>query len=149
MQARLVPADFYTIGYERLSFDELFSLLKGAGVRCLIDVRIRPWSQVPDYRKETLEEKLGEYEDVQGYAIKYISMPSLGNPYKDAGWKEEYRHMISVKNDELDMLRRNILKCPSVLMCYEKDPADCHRSILAEIIKKRYGLDHMDIREKR
>lgn len=27
-----------------------------------------------------------------------------------------------------------------ILCCYEKDPADCHRSVLAEFVKKHLGI---------
>jgi uncharacterized protein (DUF488 family) len=149
MQSRLSSPDFYTVGYERLSLDELLSILQGSGVRCLIDVRARPWSRVTDYNKEALEEKLPEHEKKTGYAIKYVSMPSVGNPYRDSAWKEEYGQMISGKSFELEKLRLAISECLSALMCYEKDPGDCHRSILADLIKNRYGLDYSDLREKR
>ncbi len=146
MQARLAPFDFYTIGYERLSLDELLSRLRAAGIRCLVDVRARPWSQVTEYTKAVLEERLYEYGRDHGYAIKYVSMPSLGNSYRDERWKEQYRSATLLKNDELEKLRCILVTCPVVLMCYEKDPGDCHRSILAEILRERYGLDYADLR---
>jgi uncharacterized protein (DUF488 family) len=149
MQSRLASPDFYTVGYERLSFDELFTLLRDADVRCLVDVRAKPWSRVADYNVGALEEKFAEYGSEAGFVIKYVSMPSLGNPYRDPSWKEEYLKMISGKTGELEKLHATVTGCTAALMCYERDPRDCHRSILAGIIKKRYGLDYSDLRENR
>jgi uncharacterized protein (DUF488 family) len=149
MQSHLASPDFYTVGYEQLSLTELFTLLRDANVRCLIDVRARPWSRVADYNIEALEEKFTEYGQNAGSAIKYVSMPSLGNPYRDPSWKEEYLKMISGKTVELEKLHAIIAGCMTALMCYERDPRDCHRWMLAGIIKKRYGLDYSDLRENR
>jgi uncharacterized protein (DUF488 family) len=141
-----IKADFFTIGYERMRVDELFLVLKGAGVRCLADVRVNPWSNVPDYCAATLEEKLDVLGKEHGYDIRYISLRELGNPFRDEGWKEDYRQHISDKGEALGQLRDLILSCPTALMCYEKDPSDCHRSILSAVLRERYGLEPADLR---
>lgn len=141
-----VDVDFYTVGYERLSPEELFLLLRCAGVRCLADVRARPWSRVPDYGKEALESRLDEYGRKYEYGIKYVSMSAVGNPYCEPDWKERYRKMIESRSLELEKLHSAISACRSALMCYEKDPVDCHRSILSGIMASRYGLSYADLR---
>lgn len=60
MQSRLGmfvgdDAGFFTVGYERLSLEELFLLLKDAGVECLVDVRQAPWSRVPEFSKPVMK----------------------------------------------------------------------------------------------
>lgn len=145
MQRRLSSVDFYTIGYERLGIEELFLLLLGAGVKRLIDVRVNPWSNVPDYCAAALEERLRAIGEERGHFIEYISMRELGNPFRDQGWKEQYRQRIT-KNKALKELHDLIISRPSALMCYEKDPSDCHRSLLAQVMRERYGLEHADLR---
>jgi uncharacterized protein (DUF488 family) len=155
-QARLGPidVDFYTVGYEKLSVEDLFAMLKGAGVHCLADVREAPWSRVNDYRKHVLEDRLEGLGTAQGYHIKYISMPSLGNPPEnrrsDRSHTEAmafYRQHTVTKTKELDDLHETITRCKTALMCYEADPAECHRSELAKIMAVRYGLTFADLRK--
>ncbi|OPY29024.1 MAG: hypothetical protein A4E28_01133 [Methanocella sp. PtaU1.Bin125] len=154
-QARLGPvdADFFTVGYERLSVEELFSLLKVAGVHCLADVRDTPWSRVHDYRKGVLEGRLEGLGAAQGYHVRYVSIPSLGNPAEnrksDRSHAEAmtfYRHYVQSKTKELDELHDTMARCRTALMCYEADPAECHRSELARIMAERYGLTYADLR---
>lgn len=143
--------DFYTVGYERLSLEDLFLLLNANGVHCLVDVREAPWSQVPDYRKATLEEKLPELSRLHGYEIRYVSMPSVGNVYRkndlsDREITESYRGHIVQKEPELEVLCSLIKKCKTALMCYEADPKECHRSVLASVLAGKYGLTYSDLR---
>lgn len=149
----LAEADFYTLGYERLGLEEMFDILRDAGVRCLVDVREAPWSRVPEYRKDVLESRLDELGTARQYHIKYISMPALGNPAENrnsdramADMMEFYRNHVITKPDELDELANMIRKCKSALMCYEADPKECHRSVLAALIADRYGLGYSDLR---
>ena len=146
--------DYYTIGYERLKLDDLFALLKGAGVRCLVDVRNSPRSRVPSYNKRVLEARLEELGAAHGYHIRYVSMPALGNPPEnrkgDCGSSEAieyYRKHALAQGPQLDELREIIGKCRTALMCYEADPACCHRSTLAAILNERYGLAGADLRQ--
>ncbi|HEY3422913.1 MAG TPA: DUF488 domain-containing protein [Methanocellaceae archaeon] len=141
-----VETDFFTVGYERLSVEELFFLLKGAGVRCLADLRANPWSNVPDHCAAALEEKLDTLGKDQGYSIRYVSVRELGNPFREDDWKEKFLESLSSKGKALEDLRDLILSCPTALICYEKDPSDCHRSILSAVLRARYGLEPVDLR---
>lgn len=141
-----IKADFFTVGYERMRIDELFLVLKGAGVQCLVDVRATPWSNVPDYCAAALEEKLDVLGKEHGYSIRYISARELGNPFRDDDWKEKYLESLSSKGKALEDLRELVLSCPTALMCYEKDQSDCHRSILSAVLRERYGLEPADLR---
>jgi uncharacterized protein (DUF488 family) len=142
-----VKADFFTVGYERLSAEELFSLLEGAGVRCLADVRANPWSQVPDYCAAALEEKMRELGESRGYTIEYVSVRELGNPFRDGDWKDQYRRSLSSKDEAIERLWAMIRSRPTALLCYEKDPSDCHRSILSAMLRERYGIEPADLRQ--
>lgn len=143
--------DFYTVGYERLSFQDLFLLLKDNGVHCLVDVREAPWSQVSDYRKATLEEKFPELSRFYDYNVGYMSMSSVGNVYRkndqsDREILNNYRRHIVLKDAELMTLRGLLIKSKTVLMCYEEDPKLCHRSVLASVLASKYGFIYSDLR---
>jgi uncharacterized protein (DUF488 family) len=148
-------ADFYTVGYEKKSVGELFRMLKEAGVRCLVDVREAPWSRVPDYCKNVLEDRLAELSTASNYQIRYISMPALGNPQENrksdrpvAEMMTVYRQHAQSKARELEELYDILKKCKTALMCYEADPAECHRSALAAILAEKYGLMYVDLRTR-
>jgi uncharacterized protein (DUF488 family) len=145
--------DYYMIGYEKLKLENLFALLKDAGVRCLVDVRSSPRSRVPYYNKNVLVERLDELGSAHDYHIKYISIPALGNPPENrkghCGSSEAiayYRDHITTQGQALDELHDIIKRCRTALMCYEADPACCHRSELAAVMKERYGLTFRDLR---
>ena len=94
----------------------------------------------------TLEEKLDALGKEHGHPIRYISVRELGNPFRDDDWKEKYIESLSSKGKALEELHELILSCPTALMCYEKDPSDCHRSILSAVLRARYGLEPADLR---
>ena len=72
-------------------------------------------------------------------------VPSWGavQQYKRSGdwenFKEQY--LLKLENEELLGLLPLLEAGGIVLVCYEKDPSVCHRSILAEWLTKKYGLD--------
>jgi uncharacterized protein (DUF488 family) len=147
-------ADFYTVGYEKLKLEDLFALLRQAGVHCLVDVRDTPWSRVPAYCKNALEDGLAELGSASSYPVKYISMPALGNPRENresdrsmAEMWTVYRQHVLARNRELEELRELMKNCKAALMCYEADPAECHRSVLATIMTEKYGLTYADLRK--
>src|SRR3954454_13489822 len=69
----------WTIGYERLLPPQLVNELRTAGVRRVLDVRIRPQSRRPGMSKTRLAEALGEH------GIAYESRRDLGTP-PDLKW---------------------------------------------------------------
>ena len=60
--------------------------------------------------------------------------------------EEKNVEILSSKGKALEELRELILSCPTALMRYEKDSSDCHRSILSEVLRERYGLQPADLR---
>lgn len=131
-----------TIGYERASLEGFVQALKAAGVETLIDVRSVPWSQRPEFRQDALRKSL------LAAGIGYVHIRALGNPDEGreaarAGDVETYRaHMaaqIATADGQKGLARVADLarKGPVSLMCYERDPARCHRSLVAEELTAR------------
>ncbi len=145
--------DFFMIGYEKIDVEELFDMLETAGVHCLVDVRNLPRSRRAFYNKDVLQRKLNDLSEAHGYKIEYISITALGNPPENrkghCGSPEAtaaYRSHVLTQEAALDELQGIIGRCRTALMCYEADPACCHRSELAVIIAERYGLTGRDLR---
>ena len=53
-------------------------------------------------------------------------------------WTTRWEDVIADKS--IDIIGHICLNTSSVLLCYEKDPKDCHRNILAREISFRTGL---------
>jgi uncharacterized protein (DUF488 family) len=126
----------YSIGYEGLSIDEFLMKLIDEKIQILVDVRNNPWSMKFGFTKHKLEmfcEKMN---------IQYTNIPSLGIPSnlrQDLNDKKDYeelfkkysKHIVN-KKEELNYLRDLSTEKRIALMCFEKDPAYCHRRIIAE-----------------
>ena len=130
----------YTIGYESKNIDEFISNLKSHRISALVDVREIPISRKAGFSKSKLSERL------QNSEIDYIHIRELGSPKhlrnklkQDGDIKyffNEYSKYINSKKIVLEQLHQLILKKISCLMCFEKFPEKCHRTIVAKEIKK-------------
>jgi len=128
----------YTLGYQSLSVPLYLQSLVNAGVGVVIDVRENAWSQRPEFVKSNLRRALTTV------GIDYHHLRSAGNPSsnrKNARSAKEclrrYRHYLRAHSDCLSELLALVREAdsqgrPACLMCYERDIANCHRSVLVE-----------------
>ena len=145
----MVTTELHTIGYEAHDSETFVWLLQKAGVRLVVDVRWSARSRNRDFAKSALEEALTRA------GIGYVHMPELGvAPELRAGLKQtgdfdaygkEYLKHLSTRRDVLRGLYTLIAKEPCCLMCMEKDPRRCHRSVLADHLRRLNG-DSISIR---
>ena len=144
MAATPAPA-LYTIGYQGASLAAFIAELKGAGVRTLVDVRYQPFSMRPEFRQRALAEAL------EKSGIAYLHLKPLGNPPESrdaarAGDRARYRLLFQAHLDRAATraaLDRVIGLCETgaaALMCLERDPKDCHRSMVADRVAALAGL---------
>ena len=125
--------------------------LEAAGVERVIDVRFRPQSRRPGMSKTRLGERLA------GHRIAYEHRRALGTPadlrwlYKNnrvaEGHEAFARHVAGASADELDALAAELEDGPrTALLCLEADPAECHRSVLVDELRRRVpGLEVVDL----
>jgi uncharacterized protein (DUF488 family) len=129
----------FTIGYEGATVAEFLAALQKAGVERVIDVRAVPNSRRPGFSKTPLRNALAEA------GIDYVHLRALGTPADGraaarAGRKDELKRIyagqlelpeaIAETGKMLDLSREK----PSALLCYERDPAACHRTLLLEAV---------------
>lgn len=127
----------YTIGYEGLSVHDFLELLSDADIDLLIDVRDLPLSRKPGFSKRSLADHLHTRH------IEYRHIRDLGAPkqirhvLRESGDWETYRcsfeNLVLDRQEELladvaDLARDH----RAALMCFERDPAHCHRSLISE-----------------
>lgn len=131
-----------TIGYERAGLAGFVAALQAAGVATLIDVRSVPWSQRPEFRQDPLRKSL------LAAGIGYVHIRALGNPKEgreaakagdDATYRRHMAAQLASADGQKGLARVAELarKGPVSLMCYERDPAHCHRSLVADELDAR------------
>ncbi|RYY32411.1 MAG: DUF488 domain-containing protein [Sphingomonadales bacterium] len=127
----------YTIGYEATTMAEFIAALKGAGVERLIDVRALPLSRRPGFSKNILAATLKEA------GVEYVHLKNLGTPKpgRDAAKKGDVATLEAVYETQLGLpeaqaeaarMRALAAEKPSALLCYERNPEHCHRTLLLE-----------------
>lgn len=129
----------YTIGHGARTIDEFLDLLRGAGVRRLVDVRSAPGSRKhPRFGKDALAASLEHngigYEwkkELGGFrktrpGSRHTALRSPGfRGYADHMETEEFR-------DARDWLVRTCAEPPTAVMCAESLWWRCHRRMLAD-----------------
>jgi len=139
---RPVP-NLSTIGYEQAKPDAVLAELKRAKVNLLVDTRAVAASRRPGFSKRQLAASLDER------GIRYLHLQKLGTPAEGrtanhAGdmrkfWRIYEKHLkTQAAKDAMDELVALVRNGEHVcLLCYERDPAQCHRSRIAKIVHTR------------
>jgi uncharacterized protein (DUF488 family) len=138
----------FTIGYEGATVSELLAALEQAGVKRVIDVRAVPNSRRPGFSKTPLRNALAEAN------IDYVHLRALGTPADGRAAARAGRH------DELERIYAGQLELPeaiaqvaqmvdlakerpSAVLCYERDPSGCHRTLLLEAVASDAEVVHL------
>lgn len=126
----------YTAGYEGLNIDAFIARLKQAQIDKVLDVREYPLSRKPGFSKKAFAQCLADA------GIAYEHCPPLGCPkpirnrYKvDGDWglyARDFRAYIRTQPALLQRLVGDTAEQRICMVCYEADPAFCHRSLIAE-----------------
>jgi uncharacterized protein (DUF488 family) len=135
----------YTIGYEATTMAEFLTALRDAGVERVIDVRALPLSRRPGFSKNILAASLGEA------GIDYVHLKNLGTPKRgrDAAKKGDVATLREVYDEQLGLpeaqaqvaqMRALAAEKPSALLCFERDPCHCHRTLLLQAEGERFDV---------
>ena len=135
----------FTIGYEGMDIDRFVRTLKVSGVRQVADVRAVAVSRKPGFSKKRLDARLA------AEGIRYRHFVSLGDPKPGreaarAGNFEAFRaiygtHLDSAPaQDGLRCLAAAVREAPTCLLCFERDPKTCHRSLVAQEVSREIGF---------
>lgn len=141
ISASPAPPTIFTIGHGTRSIDELLSLLRGAGVRRLVDIRSFPSSRKhPQFGKDALAASL----DSEGIAYEWKK--ELGGfrrarpgsrhaALRSAGFRGYADHMETHEFEAArDWLIRASTETPTAVMCAESLWWKCHRRMLADAL---------------
>ena len=133
----------YTIGYGGRDPKDFVGLLKERGVKTVIDVRMSPKGYMSFYSKAKTRDK-GIEALLSGGGIEYVHMPDLGNPYfHNQGWRAHYANRLAKMDPAWKDAVLNVRGTPC-LLCAEKDPTECHRSLIADALaEKGTAIEHI------
>lgn len=133
----------FTLGYEKRSLPEFIRILEESNIRVVLDVREKAWSHKRDFCKTRFKDGLAKNK------ILYIHVPEAGNP-KNIRIKskssehclELYEEYLSQTHNGLTIIKQAILDAKNekkkvCLICFERNPQMCHRSIITNRLKRR------------
>lgn len=125
----------FTIGYEGVTQAEFLSALKDAGVERVIDVRAVPNSRRPGFSKTPLRNALAE-KGIDYVHLRALGTPADGRAAARAGRTQDLERIYAGQLElpeaiaEAAQMIGLALERPSALLCYERDPGGCHRTLL-------------------
>ena len=133
----------FTIGYQQAKPAAVLSELQRAKIDLLVDIRAVAASRRPGFSKRQLAASLDQA------GIAYIHLQKLGTPAQgrqaaragdfEALWRIYDKHIKTPEaqaalGELLALIKSGKRVC---LLCYERDPNECHRSRIAALVKKR------------
>jgi uncharacterized protein (DUF488 family) len=136
---------FFTIGYGGRKPQDFIALLHKAGVRTVVDVRLRPdRASLGFYAKAKSPDK-GIEGLLGAEGIGYRSLPELGNLFLDSeDWPRLYAELIQQTGALLTRRLRETAE-PFCLMCAEKRVAECHRRMIADyLVAQGHEVEHLE-----
>jgi uncharacterized protein (DUF488 family) len=134
----------FTIGFTKKSAEQFFGLLSRSGARRLVDVRLNNVSQLAGFSKR---------DDLRFFtqkicAIEYVHLPVLA-PTQDIldDFKKAKGDWSIYERKFLDLMaKRRVEETVSrdqidhgCLLCSEDKPQRCHRRLVAEYLRDRWG----------
>ena len=144
----MAKPDIWTIGYEGSTQDALIAALQAAGVERVIDVRAVPLSRKPGFSKNVLATGLKEA------GIDYVHLKPLGTPAEGREAARKGRHDVleRIYAGQLELpeavvaveqMKEMAADMPSALLCFERDPNACHRTLLLDAVRPGARIEHL------
>jgi uncharacterized protein (DUF488 family) len=127
----------YTIGYEAAALEDFIATLQLAGVERVLDVREVAQSRRRGFSKNLLAAALS------AVGIGYTHLRQLGDPKegREAARRGDIAGFQSIFEDHLELpetkdalaTAAEICQCEAtVLLCFERNPQLCHRTLVAK-----------------
>ena len=134
----------FTIGFTKKSAETFFSMLRNSGAKRVVDVRLNNVSQLAGFAKRS---------DLEYFlraicSIEYVHVPKLAptqemlDRYKKvkgswADYERDFLELMEVRRIEKTVPKEVVSE--GCLLCSEDKPQHCHRRLVAEYLKQRWG----------
>lgn len=138
-----------TVGHSHHPIDHFTTILKGADVQVVADVRSSPYSRFsPQYNSYDLRRSL------TAISVQYVPLgPELGGRPKDSGLYDPDGHVnyerlaaSAAFNRGIERLVEGASRYRVAILCGEEDPTDCHRRLLVGRVMALRGFEIMHLR---
>ena len=129
----------FTIGYEGATVGDFIAALTSAGVERVIDVRAVANSRRPGFSKTPLRNALAE-AGIEYAHLRALGTPADGRAAARAGRHEELERIYEGQLELPEALAEGAqmlalaAEKPSALLCYEREPGHCHRTLLLRAV---------------
>ena len=131
-----------TIGYEKAQIEEVIEALSAFEVRTLVDIRELPISRNRPFAKRNLKTA------IEAAGMAYLHVKALGDPKpgRDAARAGDYSRFVEIFQAHLSAdpaqaalasVEALVRKHQICLLCFEREPTYCHRSIVADTLATR------------
>ena len=138
----------FTIGYEGTTLSAFIDVLKAAGVERVLDVRALPLSRRPGFSKSALKGAL------KNRVLEYLHLKALGTPPEGraAARSGRYVDLVRIYEGQLELpeaiaqaaqMMALVAEKPTALLCMERQPAHCHRTLLLNAIAPDANIIHL------
>jgi uncharacterized protein (DUF488 family) len=135
------PVTLYTVGHGNRALDALTALLQQAGIVTLVDVRAHPQSRRhPQFGSESLRNALEAAGLTYHWAGRHLGgmRPARpGSPHiaLEEGLRGYADHMDTPAfQTAAAQLSRLAAQAPTAMLCAERLPEHCHRSLIADYL---------------
>lgn len=134
-----------SIGFTQKTAEQFFTLLRRAGIRRLLDVRLNNSSQLAAFTKREdlpffLKEICGA--DYRHEPLLAPTQEILDGFKKNKGpWLDYETKFLALMADRKieDKIDRALFSVPSVLLCSEPTAEHCHRRLVLEYLRDKWG----------
>lgn len=129
----------FTIGYEQATQDALVATLRDAGVEVLADIRYLPLSRRPGFSKSGLRAAVEE-AGIEYRHFRHLGTPAEGRAAARRGDHAELKRIYSGQLElpealqQMAEIRALAEEKRVALLCYERNAAECHRSLLFDAL---------------
>lgn len=134
----------FTIGFTKKSAERFFDLLRNAGVKRVIDTRLNRKSQLAGFAKETDLPFLLREICHADYLQEPLTAPTdeilkayKGKQMEWAEYERRFKDLIATRHIEEHLKRERF--DGACLLCSEDKPHHCHRRLVAEYLKDKWG----------
>ncbi len=137
--------EIYSIGFAKKKAAEFFGILRQAGIKQVLDVRLNNTSQLAGFTKrDALQFFLKEL-----CGAEYVHEPLLA-PTKDiltdykkkridwAEYEKRFTMLLAERKAE-EVIDKGLFEKPTVVLCSEPKPDRCHRRLVLEYLGKKWG----------
>ena len=143
-----VAHSVFTIGHSNHESDVFVALLRKHDVNVVVDVRSAPYSRyLPHFNKEVLQATLGN----AGIDYAFLGKELGGQPGDRACYDADGRIMYdklaetAAFSNGIEYIVHNASASRIALTCSEKEPLDCHRTLLISqvLVKRGVAVAHI------